>query len=152
MRPFVMPASLTGKVGVWRYIILRRFTQIGILLLFVGTTHWGWSLAGRPVLVGNLSGSEFLGLIPMAVGLGGYSEVWGPLATIMVCGLVASSVLSLFLIPSVYIVSGDIKRLMLGRRVGDEAAAKRRYRERRRRRRELAGVPQMPARETGDAH
>ena len=66
VRPFVMPDSLTGKLGVWRYILLRRATQITVLLLFFGTAHWGWSLAGEPVLVGNLSSSELLGVIPMA--------------------------------------------------------------------------------------
>jgi ferredoxin-type protein NapH len=66
IRPFVMPESLGGKLGVWRYIILRRTVQLGVLLLFLGTAHWGWSLAGKPLLTGNLSSSELLGLIPMA--------------------------------------------------------------------------------------
>ena len=66
VRPFVMPKSWTGKLSVWRYIILRRVVQVSVLLLFIGTVHWGWSLAGRPLLVGNLSSSELLGVIPMA--------------------------------------------------------------------------------------
>jgi ferredoxin-type protein NapH len=66
IRPFVMPDSLIGKLGVWRYIILRRGVQLGVLLLFLGTAQRGWSLAGQPLLVGNLSSSELLGLIPMA--------------------------------------------------------------------------------------
>ena len=66
IRPFVMPATLFGRLKVWRYIILRRITQIGVLLLFFATAHWGWSLAGRPILVGNLSSSTLLGLVPMA--------------------------------------------------------------------------------------
>jgi len=66
IRPFVMPATLFGRLRVWRYIILRRTTQIGVLLLFFATAHWGWSLAGQPLLVGNLSSSTLLGLIPMA--------------------------------------------------------------------------------------
>lgn len=66
MRPFVMPGSLTGKLKVWRYIILRRITQFTVLALFFGTFHYGWTLFGQPLLRGNLSGSEFAGLIPMA--------------------------------------------------------------------------------------
>lgn len=66
LRPFVMPDSLSGKLGVWRYILLRRATQVGVLLLFFATAHWGWTLAGQPVLVGNLSSSELLGTIPLA--------------------------------------------------------------------------------------
>lgn len=66
VRPFIMPESFTGKLKVWRYLLLRRVLQLGLLLLFFGTVRWGWKLAGEPVLTGNLSGSEFLGFIPMA--------------------------------------------------------------------------------------
>ena len=50
----------------WRYLILRRVAQIGVLLLFFGTLHWGWSLFGQPLLSGNLSASKVLGQIPLA--------------------------------------------------------------------------------------
>jgi len=66
MHQLLDPPRLAGKISVWRFVILRRISQIGILLLFYGTAHWGWSLAGEPLLSGNLSGSEFAGLIPMA--------------------------------------------------------------------------------------
>ena len=66
IRPFVMPKSWIGRLGVWRHIILRRVVQTGVLLLFLGTANRGWSLAGQPILVGNLSSSELLGVIPMA--------------------------------------------------------------------------------------
>jgi ferredoxin-type protein NapH len=66
MRPFVMPSSFGGKLRVWRYLILRRVSQFTILALFFGTFHYGWTLFGQPVLRGNLSASEFAGVIPMA--------------------------------------------------------------------------------------
>lgn len=66
VRPFVMPTTLTGRLRVWRYTLMRRTVQIGVLLLFLGTIHWGWAIAGRPLLLGNLSASEILGSIPMA--------------------------------------------------------------------------------------
>ncbi len=66
VRPFVMPASFTGKLRVWRYLLLRRLLQLGVLLLFFGTVNWNWAIADRPVLSGNLSSSELLGLIPLA--------------------------------------------------------------------------------------
>jgi ferredoxin-type protein NapH len=66
VRPFVMPTTVVGRLKVWRTIILRRITQIGVLLLFFATAHWGWSLAGRPLLVGNLSSSTLLDLVPLA--------------------------------------------------------------------------------------
>jgi len=45
----------------YRYLILRRFTQIGILVLFFGANAWGWK-----ILEGNLSTSKIFGIIPMS--------------------------------------------------------------------------------------
>lgn len=61
-----MPSSVSGRLKVWRYIIYRRIVQLGTLLLFMGSAHWGWTLAGRPILMGNLSSSTLLGSIPLA--------------------------------------------------------------------------------------
>ena len=66
MHQLLDPPGLAAKMLVWRFIILRRCCQIGILLLFFGTAHWGWSIAGEPLLRGNLSSSELLGFLPMA--------------------------------------------------------------------------------------
>jgi ferredoxin-type protein NapH len=66
VRLYTPPASLSGRLWGWRYLILRRVTQIGILLMFFGTLHWGWQLMGTPLLRGNLSASEFIGIIPLA--------------------------------------------------------------------------------------
>ena len=65
MHELLNPPDFAGKLHVWRYLILRRLTQIGILLLFFGTAL-GWTLFGEPVLRGNLSGSELIGLVPLA--------------------------------------------------------------------------------------
>lgn len=65
VRPFVMPTSWFGRFGVWRYILARRTTQIGMLLLFFGTFHWGWMLFGQPLLSGNPSASMLLGTVPL---------------------------------------------------------------------------------------
>lgn len=66
VRLYTPPATLAGKLWNWRYLILRRLTQFGILAMFFGTARYGWEVAGRPLLSGNLSASEFLGLIPLA--------------------------------------------------------------------------------------
>lgn len=66
VRLYTPPASLGGKLWGWRYLILRRTTQIGILLMFFGTLHWSWQLLGAPLLRGNLSASEFIGIVPLA--------------------------------------------------------------------------------------
>lgn len=55
------------RLWSWRYILLRRVSQFGILLMFFGTAHWGWQVAKDvPLLTGNLSASKFIDLIPMA--------------------------------------------------------------------------------------
>lgn len=66
VRHFVAPTTLAGRLRVHRFGIARRIVQFGTLLLFVGTLQWGWQLAGRPLLAGNLSASEILGAVPLA--------------------------------------------------------------------------------------
>jgi len=51
-------------IKIWnnyRYLILRRFVQIGILVLFFGANAWGWK-----ILEGNLTASLLFGKIPMS--------------------------------------------------------------------------------------
>lgn len=45
----------------YRYLILRRTTQFGLLFLYFGANAWGWTL-----LMGNLSSSLFLGVVPLS--------------------------------------------------------------------------------------
>lgn len=55
---------MTGLVRM-RYTLARRAVQIGVLLAFIGTAHWGWKLAGWPLLAGNLSAASLVG-VPLA--------------------------------------------------------------------------------------
>lgn len=66
VRLYQLPKSLSGKLWVWRYLILRRVTQVSVLLLFFATAHWAWTFAGQPLLSGNLSASSVVGIIPMS--------------------------------------------------------------------------------------
>jgi ferredoxin-type protein NapH len=66
VRHYQPPSNLRGWLKDNRYLIARRLTQFGVLLMFFGTVHWGWKIAGRPLLRGNLSASELLGAVPMA--------------------------------------------------------------------------------------
>jgi ferredoxin-type protein NapH len=59
--------SVGARIWSWRYIVLRRLSQLGFLLLFFGTAHWAWQYPEKtPLLSGNFSASEFMGVIPMA--------------------------------------------------------------------------------------
>ena len=59
-----------ATAGQWlhreRFMLARRAVQLGVLLLFYGTLHWGWKLIGLPLLVGNLSAAQLLGTVPLA--------------------------------------------------------------------------------------
>jgi ferredoxin-type protein NapH len=66
VRHYQLPPGLGGKLHAWRFLIARRLVQLGVLALFIGTLRWGWNVAGRPLLAGDLSASELLGAIPMA--------------------------------------------------------------------------------------
>ncbi|WP_297442628.1 quinol dehydrogenase ferredoxin subunit NapH [Sulfurimonas sp.] len=45
----------------YRYLILRRVTQLGLLFLYFGANAWGWTM-----LQGNLSSSIILNVVPMS--------------------------------------------------------------------------------------
>ena len=44
-----------------RYLFFRRFAQIGLLILYFGANAWGWT-----ILMGNLSSSVFLNIVPLS--------------------------------------------------------------------------------------
>ncbi|MCF6340033.1 MAG: quinol dehydrogenase ferredoxin subunit NapH [Sulfurimonas sp.] len=51
-------------ITIWnnyRYLFFRRFTQIGLLILYFGANAWGWT-----ILMGNLSSSVFLKIVPLS--------------------------------------------------------------------------------------
>jgi len=66
VRLYVPPPTLGGRLWHWRYLILRRVSQLGVLLLFYGTAHWGWTALGEPLLSGNLSAAKLAGSVPLA--------------------------------------------------------------------------------------
>lgn len=45
----------------YRYLIMRRVVQFGILVLYFGANAWGWT-----ILMGNLSSSILLDVIPLS--------------------------------------------------------------------------------------
>ena len=44
----------------------RRTVQLAVLALFIGTARLGWTLAGEPLLSGDLSSSLFAGTVPLS--------------------------------------------------------------------------------------
>jgi HAE1 family hydrophobic/amphiphilic exporter-1 len=54
----------------------------------------------RPILMTSLA--TVLGLVPMALGVGEGAELQAPLARVVIGGLIASTIVTLVLVPSVY--------------------------------------------------
>jgi HAE1 family hydrophobic/amphiphilic exporter-1 len=66
-----------------------------------------WRL--RPILMTSLT--TIFTMIPLIFQRGGTSSLWRPLAVTIVSGMVASTFLTLFIIPSVYLAAEDIKKI-----------------------------------------
>jgi len=71
----------------------------------------------RAILLTTLT--TVAGLLPMAMGISGGSPSFGPFAAAIVAGLVVASGLTLFVVPSLYLVVEGLKQRMIGR--GDAA-------------------------------
>ncbi len=63
----------------------------------------------RPIVLTTVT--TVFGLIPMAIGLGGQSDAWGPMATTIVFGLVVATATTLLVIPPVYRCVADLEEL-----------------------------------------
>ena len=66
----------------------------------------GSGLRLRPIILTSVT--TISGLIPMAIGLGGKSPIWVPLAYIIIFGLFFSTLLTLFVMPNLYAITDDI--------------------------------------------
>ncbi|MFI5387282.1 MAG: efflux RND transporter permease subunit, partial [Fimbriimonadales bacterium] len=62
----------------------------------------------RPILMTTLA--AILGMLPLALGLGQGSEMYVPLATSVIGGLATSTMLTLFIVPTVYTLFDDLAR------------------------------------------
>ena len=64
----------------------------------------------RPVLLTSVT--TIAGLTPMAMGIGGKSPIWIPIASVIIFGLAASTLLTLFLIPALHVMTVDLREFM----------------------------------------
>jgi HAE1 family hydrophobic/amphiphilic exporter-1 len=62
----------------------------------------------RPILMTTLA--AILGMMPLAIGIGSGSEMYAPLATVVIGGLITSTMLTLFVVPTVYTFFDDLAR------------------------------------------
>ena len=66
----------------------------------------------RPILMTTLS--TLLGLLPMAINVQEGSNLWSPLAITVMGGLTSSTILTLLIVPSTYVIVEDLKKRLAG--------------------------------------
>jgi HAE1 family hydrophobic/amphiphilic exporter-1 len=62
----------------------------------------------RPILLTSIT--TILGVLPLAMGWGGASVSWGPMAASLAWGLAFATVLTLFIIPALFSIVDDIRK------------------------------------------
>lgn len=68
----------------------------------------------RPILM--TASAAVLGMLPLALGIGEGSEVQAPMATVVIGGLITSTMLTLLVVPTVYSILDDIAVILRRRR------------------------------------
>lgn len=77
----------------------------------LGFNRWyailkGGSIRLRPIILTSMT--TIFGLIPMSLGLGGKSPIWTPMANTIIFGLAFATLMTLFVMPSLYAITSDI--------------------------------------------
>jgi multidrug efflux pump subunit AcrB len=77
-----------------------------------GVTRWesvvqAGCMRLRPILLTSIT--TILGVLPLAMGWGGVSVTWGPMAASLAWGLAFATVLTLFVIPALFSIVDDVR-------------------------------------------
>lgn len=75
----------------------------------------------RPILMTTMT--TILGLLPIALGIGEGAETQAPMATVVIGGLVTSTILTLVIIPVIYTIFDDMGLKIKSKRKNQKAAA-----------------------------
>jgi multidrug efflux pump subunit AcrB len=81
-------------------LISKANDNLGLGMSLMHSTFYAARRRMMPIIITTLT--TVAGLFSLAMGLGGHSLVWAPVATSIVFGLLFSSVLTLFIVPVLY--------------------------------------------------
>jgi HAE1 family hydrophobic/amphiphilic exporter-1 len=103
----IMLVGIVTKNGIvmvdYMNLLVERGSTISDAVIMGGKSRL------RPVLMTSLT--TVLGMLPMAMGLGEGSEIWQPMGISVVGGLLMSTIITLFIVPSLYaMLEGSIER------------------------------------------
>jgi len=65
----------------------------------------------RPILM--TTSTTILGLLPLALDRSESANLWSPMAITIIAGLMSSTILTLFVVPSVYIAFTEVKKRLI---------------------------------------
>jgi len=74
----------------------------------VAAVREGCRLRARPILLTSVT--TIAGLLPMALGLTGFSKLWSPFAATICFGILFSTILTLLVVPSGYVIVEELTR------------------------------------------
>src|SRR5262249_20621894 len=112
--------SLSGVSGLNSMVLVSFVRQLQARGLTLDDAVQGAALTRpRPGLMTALGAS--LGVLPVALGTGGGAEVQRPLATVVIGGVLSSTLLTLLVLPVLYDLFGTLlARPGTGERAGDD--------------------------------
>ena len=107
-------ASTYGLVALAGIVVNDSIVLVEFInrLRAVGVDKWRAIITAgrtrlRPIILTSIT--TVCGLLPMALGVGGKSAIWMPMASTVVWGLSVATLLTLFIIPAFYAISDDIR-------------------------------------------
>ncbi len=118
--PFTMMAGIAmvglAGIAVNDAIVLVDFInrRRGSGMSAINAVREGCRLRARPILLTSVT--TIAGLLPMALGLSGFSKLWSPFAATICFGILFSTILTLLVIPAGYLIIEDLKSLLARRR------------------------------------
>ena len=105
----LMLVGIVVKNGILLVDYTNRLRDQGMMrdeaVLTAGPTRM------RPILM--TASCAILGMLPLALGIGKGSETQAPMATAVIGGLTTSTLLTLFVVPTVYTVLDDLSRVIM---------------------------------------
>lgn len=110
--------AVNDAIVLVEFINRRRREGLALLDAVREACH----LRARPILLTSVT--TIAGLLPMALGLTGFSKLWSPFAATICFGILFSTVLTLLVVPAGYLIIEDGRRFLARKRAAEKGEAR----------------------------